>query len=128
MDTRKKIESFQFVRMYYQTLGINSPEEKTYFSLNKNVFVFLVKNTILFILTFAYCLFEAESIGDRVYSYVLSITILWHVILVLVYFLKIPNTLEFIEKIDEFICKSKVEFLFFNVSERDKLLNICFIL
>lgn len=112
MDTRKKIESFLFIRTYYQASGIYSPEEKTYFSLNKKVLLFSLRHTLFFILSLAHCLFEAKSIGDRAYSYGFSITLLWHVILFLVYPSQVPNTLKLTEKINEFICKSKVEFIF----------------
>lgn len=128
MDTRKKIESFRYIQTLYQTTGFYTPEEKQYCSLNKKVFRISLSFIPLFLLSFAYVLFEAKDIGDMAYSYCLSLCFLWATFLFPLYSMKIPNTLQLIENIDEFIRKSKMEFIsILTVLATDMQVNTYFI-
>lgn len=108
MATRRAIKSFQFIQTIYQTSGIYTPQAKQYYSLNGKVLLILLSSLHFAIASFAYLIFEAESIGDMAYSYCLSLSLLLCFIFVMEYTLKIPNVLMLIEKFDEFIRKRKL--------------------
>lgn len=103
-----KIKLFQFIQTHYQTTGMYSPSQADQnHSLNKNVWlIFLCFVQFEFTLV-TFLLFKAESIGEMIISYLVSITFAFYVIVIPVSTLKIPKVLQLIEKFDEFIRKSK---------------------
>lgn len=131
MATNSRIKTFQFLRNIYQTSGFYKPEAKHYWSLNTKVLFILIYYNMFFVASSAYLLFKTKSIGDLIYSYCTTVTIIFGIVNFLVYPSKIPNTLLLIEKFDEIIHKSKLkigEIIFISVCIYIKnyiLLHIC---
>lgn len=108
------IKSFHFMRTLFQTTGIYSPQQNKNRSMNKKVLLILLCFVQFLIASCAYFLFKAKSIGDLAYSYLISFTLMVCLVYMIINTLKIPKTLQLIDKFDEFIRKSKtVSFLYF---------------
>lgn len=103
-----EIKLFQFVRMHYQTTGMYSPQANQNHSLNKKVWLILLYFVQFQIASVAFFLFKAESIGELVLAYLVSLTFAFYLIAIPINTLKIPKTLQLIEQFDEFIRKSKL--------------------
>ena len=105
--TIKSIETFQFIRAYYQTTANQS------FSINTKLLLVIMYSVIFLIVSVAFFLFKAESIGDFAYSYLITITVTMCVGFEIIIKSKIPKTLQFLDKYDEFIRKREFQRIYF---------------
>lgn len=101
------IRLFVSFRRFYQMLGIDPSQVNPKWGLNwKNLF-FLYSLAQMFVLTMAFCLCEAKTIFDYGSSAFIGITVLACFIAYLLQYFEMVNTLNWINKIDELIEKSK---------------------
>lgn len=98
---------FQFIRALFQATGIYSPQLNENRLINTKVLLIFLCSAQFLVASIAYFMFEAESIGDLAYSYLLSLTLSMLLGFMIINTLKIPKILQLIEKFDEFIRTSK---------------------
>lgn len=112
-----EIKLFQFIRMHYQATGMYSPQANQNHSLNNKVSLIFLCFVQFEIALVAFFLFKAESFGELILAYLVSLTFAFYLIAIPINTLKIPQILQLIERFDEFIRKSK--FLMNNFSFYD---------
>ena len=84
---------------------------------NSTTFIFLLSNTLLFLSTFAYLLFDAETLQEYGFSICGALTALNILMIFLIKIWRMPNILHLIEMCEAFIEKSKSDSNFNEVNK-----------
>lgn len=101
------IKLFQSVRKFYQNIGIYPSQPNQNCSPNaKNILIFS-SLILLGILSSAFFLFQAKSIGEYGFSFYTSISELNIAVVVTLLALEMPKLLNLIDGMEQFITRSK---------------------
>lgn len=101
-----KMRLFQIVRNMYRMTGINATNP----SLNWKICIVLTSQMLLFSSTTGFLLFKANSVPEYGSSFSGCVMILANILFFIVNVLKMPTTIELIEKFEDFIGKSEYHF------------------
>lgn len=107
----RKIKLFRYVKKLYEMLGIyplpakHNHQHQNPFNV-KNIFSSIAM-TLLFVCSFAYFLFQANSMTELGGCFYCAISILEALLYFIVTFCKIRSILKFMKKLEDFIEKSE---------------------
>lgn len=106
MDSPLKL--FQVVKTILRIIGIYSSEPNPkQCSVNARNTIFLICNAQITFTTFAFLLFEADSLFDYGFGFFASISLINCTVIYLLFMGRYENTMNFIETCEKFVEKSK---------------------
>lgn len=109
-STSVQIKLFHFIRTLVETTDIYSPHQTSL--LNRKVLLILLCFSQMLFASISFFLFEAQTIGEFAYSYLISLTIAICFGFMIEFALNLPNSLKLIGRFEELIQKSECFFYF----------------
>lgn len=108
MTGRDKIKLFKFIRKIYHHIGISPSESNPKHSLiNLKHWFIILCNAQFFLSSTAYLLFKASSMIEYGMAFFISTSIVASTAVYLIFFYKVKNILNYIEKCEGFIEQSE---------------------